>query len=167
MPRQKLNQFTRSPEYIAYLAYILSSLPQEEDRIRTIAGFLLKNNARFILSAPPEVAEFVKAAILQAFTDSSIMIRNAASQDIVTFLGTLEPRNWPECLQHLVNALDSPDLDRQEVSVGCFAPSCAAGRVTSLPFSMPGAYSDVVACSTRASYPIFFVSLPHGYLPLS
>lgn len=95
----------------------MSSLPQEEDRIRTIAGFLLKNNARFILSAPPEVAEFVKAAALQAFTDSSIMIRNAASQAIVTFLGVLEPRNWPECLQHLVGALDGPDVDRQEVSL--------------------------------------------------
>ena len=89
---------------------------QEEDRIRTIAGFLLKNNARYILQAPPEVAEFVKVAVLQAFNDPSIMIRNAASQDIVTFLGVLEPKNWPECLQQLVNALDSADLDKQEVS---------------------------------------------------
>ncbi|KAH6910312.1 transportin-PC [Coprinopsis sp. MPI-PUGE-AT-0042] len=121
---EKLNQFTRSPEYIAYLAYILSSLPQEEDRIRTIAGFLLKNNARFILSAPPEVAEFVKAASLQAFTDSSIMIRNAASQAIVTFLGVLEPRNWPECLQHLVGALDGPDVDRQEAAFNALEKAC-------------------------------------------
>jgi len=89
---------------------------QEEDRIRTIAGFLLKNNARYILQAPPEVAEFVKVAVLQAFNDPSIMIRNAASQDIVTFLGVLEPKNWPECLQQLVNTLDSTDLDKQEVS---------------------------------------------------
>jgi transportin-1 len=113
---QKLNHFTRAPEYIAYLAYILSQMPGEEDRIRTIAGYLLKNNARLILSAPPEVGDFVKTAVLSAFNDASIMIRNAASQDIVAFLGVLEPRNWPECLQHLVLALDSPDLDRQEVS---------------------------------------------------
>lgn len=112
---QKLNQFTRAPEYIAYLAYILSSLTQEEDRIRTIAGYLLKNNSRLILGSPPEVADYVKSAVLQAFNDSSIMIRNAASQDIVAFLGVLEPRNWPECLQQLVNTLDSTDLDRQEV----------------------------------------------------
>ena len=44
------------------------------------------------------------------------MIRNAASQDIVAFLGILEPRNWPACLQHLVLALDSPDSDTREVS---------------------------------------------------
>jgi len=90
-------------------------MPQEDDRIRTIAGYLLKNNARLILSAPIEVAEFVKSAVLTAFNDTSVMIRNAASQDIVAFLGVLEPRNWPECLEHLVAALESPDLDRQEV----------------------------------------------------
>jgi transportin-1 len=113
---QKLNDFTREPEYIAYLAYILSSLPHEEDRIRSIAGYLLKNNARLIITAPPEVASFVKEAVLRAFNDPSIMIRNAASQDIVAFLGVLEPKNWPECLQHLVGSLDSTDLDKQEAS---------------------------------------------------
>ena len=114
---QKLNQFTRAPEYIAYLAYILSSMTQEEDRIRTIAGYLLKNNSRLILGSPPEVVQYVKAAVLQAFNDPSIIVRNAASQDIVAFLGVLEPKNWPECLQQLVNTLDSNDLDRQEVGV--------------------------------------------------
>lgn len=113
---QKLNSFTRIAEYIAYLAYILSVMIHEEDRIRTIAGYLLKNNSRLILQAQPPVVEFVKSAVLQAFDDPSIMIRNAASQDIVAFLGVLEPRNWPECLQQLVNALDASDLDRQEVS---------------------------------------------------
>ncbi|KAF8870365.1 transportin-PC [Infundibulicybe gibba] len=121
---QKLNQFTRAPEYIAYLAYILSSMPQEEDRIRTIAGYLLKNNSRLILGSPAEVAEYVKTAVLQAFTDTSIMIRNAASQDIVAFLGVLEPKNWPECLQHLVNALDSTDIDRQEAAFNALEKAC-------------------------------------------
>jgi transportin-1 len=110
-----LNQFTRAPEYIAYLAYILSQMTQEEERIRTIAGYLLKNNARLAITAPPQVVDYVKVAVLQAFNDPSIMVRNAASQDIVAFLGVLEPRNWPECLQQLVNTLDSTDLDRQEV----------------------------------------------------
>jgi transportin-1 len=113
---QKLNQFTRAPDYIAYLAYILSAMPQEEDRIRTIAGYLLKNNSRLILTASPEVVEYVKTSVLRAFNDPSVMIRNAAGQDIVAFLGALEPRNWPECLEQLVNMLESTDSDRQEVS---------------------------------------------------
>ena len=112
---QKLNNFTRAPDYIAYLAYILSSMPQEDDRIRTIAGYLLKNNARLILRASPDVTAFVKSAVLAAFSDPSIMIRNAASQDVVSFLGILEPKNWPECLQQLVHMLDSPSPEQQEV----------------------------------------------------
>ncbi|KIL60471.1 hypothetical protein M378DRAFT_187779 [Amanita muscaria Koide BX008] len=121
---QKLNNFTRAPEYIAYLAYILSQLTQEEERIRTIAGYLLKNNSRLILSAPQGVGEYVKAAVLEAFNDHSDMVRDAASQDIVAFLGVLEPRNWPECLQHLVNALDSPDVKKQEAAFNAIEKAC-------------------------------------------
>ncbi len=89
---------------------------EEEERIRSIAGYLLKNNSRLILTSSPEVAAYVKNSVLQAFTDSSIMIRNTAGQDVVAFLGVLEPKNWPECLQQLVGMLDMPDLDKQEVS---------------------------------------------------
>ena len=96
-------------------------MTQEEDRIRSIAGYLLKNNSRLILSSTSPVATFVKSAVLHAFNDPSIMIRNAASQDIVAFLGVLEPKNWPECLQQLVNMLDSSDLDKQEVSLSSSA----------------------------------------------
>ncbi|KAI0369031.1 ARM repeat-containing protein [Pilatotrama ljubarskyi] len=120
----KLNNFTRAPDYVAYLAYILSSMPQEEDRIRTIAGYLLKNNARLILRASPEVLAFAKSAVLVAFSDPSIMIRNAAAQDIVAFLGILEPRNWPECLQQLVHMLDSPNADQQEAAFNVLERAC-------------------------------------------
>ncbi|KAI0669611.1 ARM repeat-containing protein [Trametes maxima] len=120
----KLNNFTRAPDYVAYLAYILSSMPQEEDRIRTIAGYLLKNNARLILRASPEVLTFVKSAVLVAFNDPSIMIRNAAAQDIVAFLGILEPKNWPECLQQLVHLLDAPNADQQEAAFNVLEKAC-------------------------------------------
>ncbi|KAL0571095.1 hypothetical protein V5O48_010862 [Marasmius crinis-equi] len=121
---QKLNSFTRVPDYIAYLGHILCALTDQEDRIRTIAGYLLKNNARLILSSSPEVAHYVKAAVLRAFEDQSVMIRNAAGQDIVAFLGVLEPRNWPECLSQLVNMLDHPDLDRQEAAFNVLEKAC-------------------------------------------
>jgi transportin-1 len=90
-------------------------MPAQHERIRTIAGYLLKNNAKLILQSSPEVATFVKTSILQAFNDASVLVRNAAGQDIVTFLGALEPKNWPECLQHLLATLDSNDADQQEV----------------------------------------------------
>ncbi|KDQ56392.1 hypothetical protein JAAARDRAFT_132617 [Jaapia argillacea MUCL 33604] len=120
----KLNAFTRVPDYIAYLAYILAGMPHEQERIRTIAGYLLKNNARLILHSSPEVAHFVKSSVLQAFNDPSVMIRNAASQDVVAFLGVLEPRNWPECLQHLVGALDSTNPDQQEAAFNVLEKAC-------------------------------------------
>ncbi|EGO26334.1 hypothetical protein SERLADRAFT_355237 [Serpula lacrymans var. lacrymans S7.9] len=120
----KLNSFTRVPDYIAYLAYILTAMPQEEARIRTIAGYLLKNNSRLILNATADVANYVKSAVLQAFYDSPAMIRNAAGQDIVAFLGVLEPKNWPECLQQLVNMLDSPDSDSQEAAFNTLEKAC-------------------------------------------
>lgn len=107
-------------------------MPQEEDRIRTIAGYLLKNNARLILRSAPDVMEFVKKATLQAFDDASIMVRNVAGQAVVAFLGTLEPRNWPECLSHLVGALDDPDFDKQEVSTCTFLQILLCVRISSI-----------------------------------
>lgn len=91
-------------------------MPQEDDRIRTIAAYLLKNNARLVLRCSPEVAAFVKISIIHAFNEAPVHVRNTAGQDIVAFLGILEPRNWPECLQHLVSLLESPDRGKQEVS---------------------------------------------------
>ncbi|KIJ66034.1 hypothetical protein HYDPIDRAFT_87751 [Hydnomerulius pinastri MD-312] len=118
----KLNSFTRVPDYIAYLAYILTALPQEEDQIRTIAGYLLKNNAHLILKASPEVAQYAKTAVLSAFSDNSALIRTAAGQDIVAFLGVLEPKNWPDCLEQLVAMLDDPS--RQEAAFSVFEKAC-------------------------------------------
>ncbi|GAW05787.1 ARM repeat-containing protein [Lentinula edodes] len=121
---QKLNSFIRVPDYIAYLAHILTAMPQEEERIRTITGYHLKNNTRLILSSSPEVAQYVKAAVLRAFDDGSVMIRNGAGQDIVSFLGVLEPTNWPECLSQLVNMLDLSDLDKQEAAFNILEKAC-------------------------------------------
>jgi hypothetical protein len=122
-------------------------MTQEEDRIRTIAGYLLKNNSRLILGSPPEVVQYVKAAVLQAFTDPSIIVRNAASQDIVAFLGVLEPKNWPECLQQLVNTLDSNDIDRQEVRVLLVIREWRMRRLW--PYTLP--HTMTFACDLSAT----------------
>jgi hypothetical protein len=57
------------------------------------------------------------------------MIRNAAAQDIVAFLGILEPKNWPECLMLLVNQLDDQDAVHQEVR------PCSPSILSFRPFS--------------------------------
>jgi transportin-1 len=103
------------PNYIAYLAHILSAMTLEGEQIRSIAGYILKNNSRLISSASPDAAVYVKAAALNAFADQSLMLRNAAQQVIIALLGVLEPKNWPEALSMLIQALDSPDPISQEV----------------------------------------------------
>jgi transportin-1 len=113
---QKLNSFTRVPDYVAYLAYILAHMPEQTAQIRSIAAFLLKNNARSIVqTTSPAGVAFVKASVLAAFRDPSSQVRQAASQDVVSLLGILEPRNWPECLQMLVSTLDDENTDFAEV----------------------------------------------------
>ena len=119
MPK-KLQGYGKVADFIAYLSYILAHMPQEEDRIRTIAGYLLKNNCRSITRCSSEAAAFVKASVLQAFGESSHLVRNAAGQDIVALLGFLEPRNWPECLQFLVQMLDVQNDTLAEVRVHHF-----------------------------------------------
>jgi len=115
MHNQRLNEYQRVPNYIAYLAYILAMMPTESEQIRSIAGYILKNNCRLIASAAPNTAAHVKDSALRAFADASVMIRNAAQQVIIALLGVLEPRNWPEALSMLIQALDSPDSIAQEV----------------------------------------------------
>jgi transportin-1 len=104
------------PDYVGYLAHVITNLTQETEHIRTISGYLLKNHAWLLTKAPPEVATFAKAAILQAFQDPQPMIRKVAGQVIVSFLRVLDPKNWTEALTHLVHALDSPQLEQQEAS---------------------------------------------------
>jgi len=87
----------------------------EGEQIRSIAGYILKNNSRLISSASPDAAAYVKSAALNAFADSSLMLRNAAQQVIIALLGVLEPKNWPDALSMLIQALESPDPISQEV----------------------------------------------------
>ncbi|KZT41877.1 ARM repeat-containing protein [Sistotremastrum suecicum HHB10207 ss-3] len=120
----KLNSFTRVPDYIGYLAHILASLTTEDDRIRTIAGYLLKNNAKLVANSTPDVLHYVKDSILRAFNDPSPMIRGAAGQDVVAFLGTLQPRNWPEALMLLMQNLESSNFEIQEAAFNILEKTC-------------------------------------------
>lgn len=104
------------PDYPAYLAHIFARMADQPERLRSLAGYILKNNSKLILRAPPDVAQFVKESILLAFNDAAPMVRSSASHNIISYLETLEPENWPECLSMLVALLDSPDGERQEAS---------------------------------------------------
>ncbi|KAF9062080.1 armadillo-type protein [Rhodocollybia butyracea] len=123
---QRLKTLTCVPDYIAYLVHILTAMPQEEEKMRTVAGYLLKDNAPLILSSSPEVAQYVKVSVFRPFDaeSESVTIRAVAGQCIVSFLGVLEPRNWPECLSQLLNMLDLTDLDKQEAAFSVLQKAC-------------------------------------------
>ena len=92
---------------------------------------MLKNNARPILNAATNVRDYCNAAVIHAFLNTNSMLRTAAGQDIVAFLGILEPRGWPECLMQLVGMLDSPTEDAQEVSISEFILNYDRSRAVS------------------------------------
>ncbi|KAG9028013.1 hypothetical protein FS837_004015 [Tulasnella sp. UAMH 9824] len=87
----------------------MAHLTTEDDRVRAVAGLLLKNNAKTITKSPAEVVEYVKVTVLVAFRDRVKEVRDAAGQVIVTMMGSLEVVQWPEALMKLVEGLDSPD----------------------------------------------------------
>ncbi|KIJ51420.1 hypothetical protein M422DRAFT_158398 [Sphaerobolus stellatus SS14] len=120
----KLDQFTKVPEYVGYLAHILANMTQESEFLRSSAGYILKNRAGLLLKAPPNTAAYAKEAVLMAFRDPRSMIRKVTGQVIVAFLGVLEPKNWTEALTVLVHSLDSPQLEEQESAFDALEKAC-------------------------------------------
>jgi transportin-1 len=95
----------------------MAHLTAEDDKVRAVAGLLLKNNAKTITKAPTEVVEYVKVTVLIAFRDRVKEVRDAAGQVIVTLMGALEVAQWPEALMQLMQGLDSPDNAQQLVRI--------------------------------------------------
>ncbi|CAE7207450.1 unnamed protein product [Rhizoctonia solani] len=119
----RLQSFMQVPDYPCYLAHILAFSPAEEERVRTVAGLVLKNAAKGIATAQSEIVQYVKETVLRAYGDPSAMVRNAAAQVIVVVLGALEPANWPESLAALLHGLDG-DVSAQEAAFGVLEKCC-------------------------------------------
>ncbi|KAG8773741.1 hypothetical protein FRC12_002341, partial [Ceratobasidium sp. 428] len=119
----RLQSFMQVPEYPCYLAHILAYMPADEERVRTVAGLVLKNAAKGIAHSPPQVVAYVKTTVLAAYADTSAMVRNAAAQVVVVVLGALEPANWPEALSALLHGLDG-DNSAQEAAFGVLEKCC-------------------------------------------
>lgn len=126
---KQLDSFNQVPDYNSYLAYILCQIPQEDPRVRSVAGLILKNNLRRIpfsnLSVlqhhshspdqPPPVAnpslaisqhvlDYVKHTVLNSnlLSDPLPMLRGTAGTVISTIVMQTGPESWPEALQTLI-----------------------------------------------------------------
>jgi transportin-1 len=131
---------------MGYLAHILTVSTNEDDRVRMLAGSLLKTNIKsnFRKSSPwssQQDIDYVKIAVLRALCDglcdSTILVRYAASQAICAIFRRSSLRSWPECLQQLLGYLDSEELACQEVRIptSCFSRSSRFAKLDYLLFS--------------------------------
>ena len=99
------------PEFNNYLVYILTKLLNEQEYIRTIAGLLLKNNARLNWqNIIPEVRAYIKGEMLQCLGDPMESVRHTVGSIITTIVSKEDSLDeWPALLQTLVHFLDAPN----------------------------------------------------------
>jgi transportin-1 len=106
------------PGYIAYLAHIIILCPGEEETTRSVAGLILKNTlVRPVGTSGMDAAAlaYVKSVILRGMADPSQTVRQTVGTVIVNLMVQTEDGGWPEGLEALMRAIDSPDENEQEV----------------------------------------------------
>lgn len=92
------------------------NMPEADERLRSVAGIVLKNNAIARFNSWPEhVVDYVKRIILSTFHDQPTMVRNSAGGVIVAMMDILSPARWPDALQLLLQSLDATSIDQQLV----------------------------------------------------
>lgn len=121
---EKLNQLNQHAEFNNYLIYILTQMTSEDERIRAMAGLVLKNNVRS--SYPkfyPHVKQYIKENCLASIGDPLMLVRSTIGNIITTIVTRGKLQDWPELLPSLIARLDSPQY---QVLEGAF---CALHRV--------------------------------------
>ncbi|CAF1223085.1 unnamed protein product [Rotaria socialis] len=119
---ESLNQY---PDFNKYLVYILTKLIDEQEATRSLAGLILKNNAKSHYEKfPDEVRLYIKQECLLALGDRSPLIRATVGILITTIVtkGSLE--QWPVLLEQLYSCLDSPDINLCEGAFGALQKIC-------------------------------------------
>lgn len=113
---QRLESFDSIPDYPGYLVHILTHLTNEDERFRSVAGLLLKNNLAALSTANnPAMLAYVKESVLSALGDPIAMVRGTVGTVIVSLLNNQGIESWTEALAKLMGGLDSPNNDEQEV----------------------------------------------------
>ncbi|KAG0142088.1 hypothetical protein CROQUDRAFT_50822 [Cronartium quercuum f. sp. fusiforme G11] len=102
---KQLDSFNEIPDYNSYLAYILCQLRDENPRVRSVAGLILKNNLRRI------PFKYVKCSILNSglISDPIPMLRGTAGTVISTIILQFGPESWPEAIQTLIELTEADE----------------------------------------------------------
>lgn len=92
-------------------------MPEQEERVRSVAGLILKNNVKFTWhKLPIESQEFIKMILVDGISDPAAMVRSTTGTVVVSILEECGPENWPLALSKLMAAIDSNNPQEQEVS---------------------------------------------------
>ncbi|EFP79486.2 uncharacterized protein PGTG_05807 [Puccinia graminis f. sp. tritici CRL 75-36-700-3] len=149
-----LDSFNEVPDYNSYLAYILSSMPQEDARVRSVAGLILKNNLRRLpypnpillqdptrtntttsnqnssnppsLSGSQQTLEYVKSSVLSSglLSDPVPMLRATAGTLISTIVMQFGPESWPQALQTLIELTEANEPLGKEGAFSTLSKIC-------------------------------------------
>jgi transportin-1 len=119
---ESLNQY---PDFNKYLVYILTKLLNEEEATRSLAGLILKNNAKTQYDKFPEdVRNYIKQECLSALGDQSPLIRATVGILITTIVSKGSLEQWPVLLEQLYGCLDTTDVNLCEGVFGALQKIC-------------------------------------------
>jgi len=145
---KQLDSFNDVPDYNSYLAYILVSMPQEEPRVRSVAGLILKNNLRRLPYQDPvllqdpsgtnnnpsqqqqqqqqQILQYVKSSVLASglISDPVPMLRGTAGTLISTIVMQFGPESWPEALQNLIELTEANEPLGKEGAFSTLSKIC-------------------------------------------
>ncbi|POW17823.1 hypothetical protein PSHT_06262 [Puccinia striiformis] len=149
---KQLDSFNEVPDYNCYLAYILSRMLQEDARVRSVAGLILKNNLRRLplhqnpillqdpsgannpaTVTPPaafiasqQTLEYVKSAVLGSglLSDPVPMLRATAGTVISVIVMQFGPESWPEALQTLIELTEADEPLGKEGAFSTLSKIC-------------------------------------------
>ncbi|KAJ3369482.1 hypothetical protein GGF31_005192 [Allomyces arbusculus] len=114
------------PDFACYLAYLLAPVSAARGtQLRSMAGYALK--AYLLTHAqqlPPQVLDYVKAALLETLSDADRVVTNVAGTVISTLLSKVHIHGWPESLHKLIELIRNPSSPSFMSAVAAIAKIC-------------------------------------------
>lgn len=121
----KLTSLQSNSDLFNYFLLIFENSQQFDERTRSLAGLIIKNNMLYVYETTPhQVLQNMKSKCLKLLMDPSRDVRLSASA-LINFLalkGGID--NWPELLPHLILSLDSPNIDICETTIKTLINIC-------------------------------------------
>ncbi|PVU89870.1 hypothetical protein BB559_004888 [Furculomyces boomerangus] len=125
----RLIELQKVPNFVNYLVYVLTKMPEQSAEIRAVAGLLLKNKiSQDFSSLRPEDLIYLKTQALASMGDSDSLVRHTLGTVIATLVIMDGISKWPEALSQLFIALDSPKFEIAEGAWDTLSKICEDSR---------------------------------------